>query len=243
MCGRFVQNFAKEDIQKQFPQLLIDINWLEKEGSSSYNVAPGHLVWVLDHSESGEKVVLNRLQWGFSIKTAANAQKMVINMRLDRLLESKNWEKAVVEDRRILIPANGWFEWKRNNGKSQPSLPYYFEPLALSSNTSKEKNLLYLAALVDNHGNFGIVTQTASKDLAEIHDRMPLMLESENEQQIWLQKSAEEAISLIRKKQKTLIPEHKFISTLVSNKVNTVVNNSASLIQEVKAPPTQGSLF
>lgn len=236
MCGRFVQTFAKEDFRQQFPELLIDIAWLEKDGSASYNVAPGHLVWVLDNALNGEKVILNRLQWGFHIISPSQRPKMVINMRLDRLLESKNWEKAINENRRILIPANGWYEWKRDFGKGKNSLPYYFTKAG-------SNNLLFFAGLIDTQGNFGIVTQNASKDISHIHDRMPLILDNQPEQAIWLQKSALDAIKLIQKLSTVTPAEHKYTSVLVSTKVNKVSQNDASLLHEVPLPPTQGSLF
>jgi|GEM_PF-2774150 putative SOS response-associated peptidase YedK len=243
MCGRFVQSFAKEDIQQQFPKLLIDVNWLEKDGSRSFNVAPGHLVWVLDNADSGNKVILNRLQWGFNINTAVKTRKMIINIRLDRLLNSVNWAKAITENRRVLIPANGWYEWKREQGKNQNSLPHYFEKVATSNSTDLGSKLMYFAGLIDTHGNFGIVTQAASEDITHIHDRMPLVLDSENERAIWLQKSSAAAVSLTQKKQQNSAVEHTYNSTLVSTKVNKVANNEASLLHESTPPPTQGSLF
>jgi putative SOS response-associated peptidase YedK len=244
MCGRFVQNFAKEDLLKQFPDLLIDSVWLEKSGSSSFNVAPGDNVWVIDKADTSEKEILCRLQWGFEIMAPNNVPKKVINMRLDRLLESPNWKAAFMNNSRVLVPANGWFEWQKKQGKNQKNLPHYFAKTNRKQQQVNSTNsLLYFAALIDKHGNFGIVTQDASEDIASIHDRMPLILESEIDCLHWISKSTKEALTLLDKKMKTTPAIHIFNPILVSTKVNSVSNNDASLIREVPPPPTQGSLF
>jgi len=69
--------------------------------------------------------------------------------------------------------------------------------------------LIYSTGLLGAHRNFGIVTKAARQDIAYIHNRMPLVLDTKNERTVWLQKSSATAVSFIYNKQKSIASEHR----------------------------------
>jgi len=89
-------------------------------------------------------------------------------------VDEKSSFKQSFRERRCVVPANGFYEWKETaDGK----IPHYIRP--------KNEDLLRFAGLWDlwtdpdtgsSLTSFTIVTTRANETLNEIHDRMPVML-------------------------------------------------------------------
>ena len=113
MCGRFAIFSSKQGVMKLF-------NILNNNFSipKNYNVFPSQSVPVIfkKDRELHSKFIID-MKFGINSKWSKN--KNLINVRSESL-QSKPMFKEPFERRRCLIPANGYFEWKKNKQ------PHYF---------------------------------------------------------------------------------------------------------------------
>lgn len=107
------------------------------------------------------------LSWGL----ASWDGKPLINARVETLAEKKSFRPLL--ERRCLVPATGYFEW-RHDGKRR--LKNRVVPA--------DGGLVSFAGLRDND-RFVIVTCPAAPNIAEINDRMPVILDGAAED-LWL---------------------------------------------------------
>ncbi|MCL7489768.1 MAG: SOS response-associated peptidase [Desulfobulbaceae bacterium] len=167
MCGRFTIT-KPEAIKAEF-NLREEIDYPPR-----YNIAPSQTIPIIKQDDHGYyRPALVR--WGlipFWAKDEKIAYKM-INARAETLAEKPGFREAY-KKRRCLIPADGFFEWQRINGSKQP---YYIR--------LKNKGLFTFAGLWEEwHGADGktiqsatIITTTANRVIAKLHDRMPLIVD------------------------------------------------------------------
>jgi putative SOS response-associated peptidase YedK len=137
----------------------------------SYNVAPTQQVATVLEDEGGRR--LEMLRWGLVPSWADDPEigARMINARSETAPEKPSFRMAF-RGRRCLIPADGFYEWKRENGGKQP---YYFRmqdgrPFAFAGlweSWQKCDGDLRTCA---------ILTTRASSVLQGIHDRMPVIL-------------------------------------------------------------------
>lgn len=155
------------------------------------------------------------------------------NARAETLLEKPSF-RELVSRRHCLVPADGFYEWRKTaSGK----VPYRF--------LLKCEELFTFAGLWDEWADtetgelqrtFTIITTEANELVKPTHDRMPVMLTPEKEA-VWL--GVTKGNNML---QQFLLPfpAKEMKSYAVSALVNSVSNKSASLIKQV---PEQGSLF
>lgn len=139
--------------------------------------------------------------------------------------------KAAMRHRRALVPASGFYEWrKRPDGRKGE--PYWIRP--------RQGGLVAFAALVETYAEPGgseidtgaILTTAANTDLADIHERMPVVIEQKDFQR-WLDCRGHEprdVADLLRPAEPGL-----FEAVPVSDRVNKVANTDPA-IQERGAP-------
>lgn len=138
-----------------------------------YNIAPGQIVPVIVCGPGGERQLVE-MEWGiagqrFGLRSRSNR---LINVRSETAGSKKLFQSAF-RSRRCLVPASGFFEWKKEERKR---LPYYFYP--------SDDTFLGLAAIWEprQNGNspaFAILTCPANPVVAAIHDRMPATVHKE----------------------------------------------------------------
>jgi putative SOS response-associated peptidase YedK len=174
MCGRFtleptVTFYERFQITNRLDSLI-----------PRYNIAPGLMVPVVI-SQSPNRLVLVR--WGLIphwAKDQKTAYKM-INARIETLTRRAAY-RGLLAIHRCLVPASGYYEWKaEERGKS----PYYIHPA--------HGSFVEFAGLYDTWTNaqdeelrtFTIVTRDADDNMAQLHNRMPVVLAQEDEQ-AWL---------------------------------------------------------
>lgn len=190
-----------------------------------YNAAPTHLLPVITNdSQKG----VSFFYWG-SPPVMANKKPLgekIINMKAEMLSEKQVAMKKLKE-RRCIIPADGFFEWKRTGKKT--SIPYRF--------TLKDKNLFAMAGVWeefdDQHGEmfhtFSVITTPANASVSAIGERMPVILQPEYEKR-WLEGDDEQSMMA------QLVP---FAGQLdhysVSSGVNSPDRNDKFIVQP--APP------
>lgn len=150
-----------------------------------YNGAPGQdFVGV---RREGKERVLAELRWGRIPEWAANkpGAKRLINARSETVHEKASFRSAFRE-RRCVIPANGWFEWRPEDGGKQP---YWICP--------ENADVFSLAAIWESGGKsagsidtFVILTTAAAPEIADIHHRQPLILDDDAMEE-WLEPGRE----------------------------------------------------
>lgn len=166
MCGRYALFCQKND--------LIDFFELKTSFTmaSRFNVAPTQMMPVVTNQG------LEFMRWGFVPHWHLKQEKPpsgYINARLEGILEKPSFKDAIKKNR-CLIPASGYFEWKEVKGVKQP----YFVHLENASlfafagvfSDWQDQNGLW-------HKTFAILTTEAVENLSVIHERMPLVIDSE----------------------------------------------------------------
>ena len=164
MCGRFAMTESEEkvmnDFQIQHSEVLLE---------PRYNISPSQGITVIVKQDGIRR--LETRQWGL-IPFWAKAPKPMINARAETASEKPAFKQAF-RKRRCLIPASGFFEWAKEDGKKQP----YFICL-------QDKSPMAFAGLCEEwytpDGKIvktcAILTVEANSFLQFIHHRMPVIL-------------------------------------------------------------------
>ncbi|NOT73837.1 MAG: SOS response-associated peptidase [Cyclobacteriaceae bacterium] len=197
-----------------------------------YNAAPTHLLPVITQ-DSQEGVSF--FYWG-APPSWANKKPLgekIINSRLDLVAEKSVLLKKLRE-KRCLIPADGFYEWKRAGKKT--SIPYRF--------TLKDKDMFAIAGLWEEyddekgemHHTFTVITTEANSFVTPVTDRMPVIVSPEIGK-MWLQSANEDELLSILK---TPTPPLDFYS--VSPSVNFPERNDRLIIMPAPASDQFGNL-
>ena len=171
MCGRFVLKDNIEDLSSCFQIDNVDDLLLE----ARYNIYPGQNVPVII-MEKRKKFVMMR--WGL-VPSWSNDPLIgfqMINARAETLSQKASFKNSF-KKLRCIIPCSGFYEWKKLDKKTK--VPYF---IRLRNGTP-----FALAGLWDrwnkdggNLTTFTIITTTPNNIIEPIHDRMPVILKSEN---------------------------------------------------------------
>ena len=194
MCGRFaIRN--PEPVKRQF-----QIETLEPH----YNICPGtKILTVTDRAQF--------INWGFTPYWAKKPFNL-INARGESLWKKPSFRNSS----RCLIPADGWYEWKQEEGQKIP----YFHYL-------EESNFCFAGIYGGYRGEMGcaIVTLEASVNLQSIHSRMPAILDKTAYDQ-WIKGDEVDVYDLSISEK---IEFHQ-VSTIVNNPSNNVKDCCLPLI-------------
>lgn len=215
MCGRFTANVKKKGLEEEWNLAV------PPEFKPRYNIAPSQLVGAIINQRPAE---LSMLRWGLipSWANDSSAASKMINARVETLHEKPSFQK-LVQQSRCLIPATSWFEWM--HGKNG-------QPFRIGSANIP---LFAFAGLWDvwkkpdgsELSTFTIITTAAAPAISHIHERMPLVL-PKNIQQDWLQNN----ISPFEAAQIAEQLEFEFVP--VSSMVNNTKNDSEELLKEFR---------
>jgi len=173
MCGRYTIVVSIEELMLRY---LSDLP-TNRYHTPRYNVAP--MQQVLAVVNDGEKNRLGELRWGLvpSWATDDKIGSKMINARAETLLEKPSF-RGLVGRKRALVPADGFYEWKQAGGGKQPMRI-----------TMKDGGIFSMAALYDTWvapdgrkiSTCTIITTTPNELMADIHDRMPVIVRPEDE--------------------------------------------------------------
>jgi putative SOS response-associated peptidase YedK len=197
-----------------------------------YNIAPSQTVLAI--ADFGAGVEWSLLTWSL-VPSWSKDGKGFINARSETLDEKASFSESFRE-RRCLIPADGFFEWRRAGRAKQP---FYFQ--------LQSEGPFAFAGVWDRWNRNGesviscaIITTEANELLSPIHDRMPVILQPDA-YEAWLDPNTEPEI-LRRLLQP--FPASQMKSHPVGSGVNHPENDSAEIIVRVDAEPgTTPSLF
>jgi len=234
VCGRYATTRSSVDLAALFEAL-------DETGgvlTPDYNVAPTDPVPVVTAATGGR--VLRVARWGLVPPWARDARIGVrmINARAETAMSSNTFAPSF-RQRRCLIPADGWYEWRTTEGGGKQA---YFltgpHVLAFAGLWSVSAAGLVTCA---------IVTAAAIGHLASVHDRMPLIITPDRWAR-WLTAPADPATLLA-------VPSLSFLDSLevrpVSPAVGDVRNDGPALTARVSvtaapgndAQPTDPTLF
>ena len=238
MCGRFVGAFSAEVLMDEMSEALsaahMTIAFVDDGPlfAPNYNTAPTHTVPILRHEES--LVVIDPMQWGLvpSWSKDPSVGSKMINARSETITEKPSFRQSV-PGRRCIIPMSGFYEWDRSDPKRK--VPYFV--------TREDGGLMLVAGIwtpspaLEGRHTFSLITRESVDDLSHIHSRSPVELHAEDALE-WMCNP----VPPLELFAPDLQP--RFVARKVSTMVNSVRNNSASLLEEfeevieVKDPDT-----
>lgn len=167
MCGRFVADIPTEVLKQLFS--LMEAPQLEPR----YNVTPGQPVAVIRNQADHNRIDL--LKWGLvpGWSKEPGIGSHLINAGCETVYEKPAFRHAI-KYRRCIIPASGFYEWEQSGEHRKQ--PWFFR--------MADQSPMCLAGLWESwkapDGNeletFAIMTTTANKLVAPVHDRMPVIL-------------------------------------------------------------------
>jgi putative SOS response-associated peptidase YedK len=246
MCGRFVAAAS--------PTLLAERFHVDEQratdGDADYNVAPRADILVVRDRRDTDPVtrVLSRLRWGL-VPTWAEDPAMgdrMINARAETVMSKPAYRRSFAK-RRCIIPADGFYEWRRlpaepgsSTGRKEPTFIRRRdrEPLAFAGLWSVWKVPEQLAGTLGGDDGWlrscAIVTTRANQLLTPIHDRMPVVLPEAAWDQ-WLDPRPDPTAEELDALAGLLVPapDDWFEAYAVSPRVNQVVDHDSDLVLPV----------
>ncbi|MEY2421317.1 MAG: hypothetical protein QOI95_1384 [Acidimicrobiaceae bacterium] len=239
MCGRFVSSSPPDELAKYFDVEAV----AESVFEPNYNVAPSLDVYVV--VKTGGVRRLDSFHWGlvpFWAKDPSTGNKM-INARAESVATNNAYKRAFTK-RRCLIPADGFYEWKKVPGQKAKQ-PYFIhradgEPMAFAGLWEIWRPTEDVDRTTDPLRSCTIITGQPNEKIAPIHDRMPVMLPPSAWDE-WLDPENADLETL----GKLLVPAPASLLELhpVSRAVSNVRENGARLIEPVPADAEQDQLL
>ncbi|MDC0434419.1 SOS response-associated peptidase [bacterium] len=224
MCGRV--NVADNEGIRVLLESMGMVTWSARD--PRFNVAPTQTLDVVQ--PDGEQLSLAPMHWGFSLPMRGKSGKMIVknvqNTRSDKVWSSALWKRHIAEHR-VLVPVNGFYEWKRSNRKMVAA--FYISPA--SSHAMFFAGIYRPAKEASAKSEVSIITTEANVSMSEVHDRMPVILSSENQVMAWLQDADQLSLDeLMQPAEENFL---KFVK--VSDYVNKASNEGPECIEPVAA--------
>jgi putative SOS response-associated peptidase YedK len=229
MCGRYTLTASPAAIQQAF-----GLDDVPAPYAPRYNIAPTQPVPVITNDNPR---ALTWVTWGLVPSWSKDVSKaaQLINARAETLEEKPSFRTAF-KHRRCLVPADGFYEW-RKDGKSKAPQYIHF----------RDRRVFALAGLwerwVSPHGDevlsCTIITTEPNALIQPMHHRMAVILQPED-YATWLDKRTDLAAA------KALLRPYPDDDSLTYHEVSPLVNNArydAPEMIEPVVPPQQTSLF
>ena len=170
MCGRYTLQQAEKALNRVIPIDEWIRIWVGEWIHHRFNVSPTQKMPVVTASDG--RRTPHQMRWGF-VPFYARAQpkpQALINARSETILVKTPFKRAA-HKQRCLVPADGFFEWKRDGDRRQP---YYFtlrdeEPFAFAS--------LFEPATDTLPAGYLLLTTRPNCLMEPVHDRMPVILQ------------------------------------------------------------------
>jgi putative SOS response-associated peptidase YedK len=207
MCGRYAITKAAKKTKN------IVQNNEGVDDTDNFNAHPTQLLPVI--KKDNDSLTLTNYHWGLVPKWSEKMQdfRPLNNARLETLMEKRTFS-GLVAKQRCVVPADGYYEWRKNDeGKK---FPYFIK--------REHNETLFFTGLYQKNNNieFSVITTAAQGELTNIHQRMPVILKEE-EIQNYL--NTPDPMVFLNSHQN---PELVFYE--VSRDVNNPSNNNAGLL-------------
>lgn len=182
MCGRFSLIASPEDLSDFFAVLELE------KFPERYNIAPTQPIMVIvDGPVAGDGSNLPQrrallVRWGFTPTWVKDPKDfpLLINARSETAIGKASF-KAAMRHRRVLIPASGFYEWKRPpKGSKEKSQAYWVRP--------RGQKIVAFAGLMETWSSSdgsevdtaAVLTTAANNTLSPVHHRMPVVIKQED---------------------------------------------------------------
>jgi putative SOS response-associated peptidase YedK len=233
MCGRYRLSRRKQIIEEYFDSAPREEDW-----NPRYNVAPTQPVPVIWQHPKEPVRILSLMKWGLipSWSKDSSVAATMINARSETAATKPAFCDAL-KSRRCLIPADGFYEWKREGKAKQP---FCFEV--------NQGQLFAFAGLWDRWkdptGNWietcSILTTTSNAVTSAVHDRMPVILDPDT-YDLWLDPGMRD-MRAVSDMMKPYDPRAMRCFP-VTRRINHVVNDDEECSAPVELEQTQSRLF
>ncbi len=228
MCARIDQNQTPR-------QYALASSWALELGHSQappqFNVCPG--TWRPVMHKLGGQARIDDMFWGYRPGWAAGKLPVAANARLEKS-DGSYWG-ALFRRGRVIIPADGWYEW---TGAAKAKQPWHIHdkqhaPIFLAGVAAPGALSAHQAEHPEEFG-FVIVTYGAEGSLVDLHSRRPLVFDAQAAA-LWLDLDlpVDQALHLAHS---ASLPTEAFAFHQVDRAVGTVSEQGAHLAQPVFAP-------
>ncbi len=218
MCGRYSFTTSKEKLIKQFGNIEVGENL-----RLNFNVAPTQRSYVITDAEPHR---LNYYIWGL-LPYWSRDDKItgrLINARMEGI-ESKPSFRVPLRRRRCWVLADSFYEWRREGSEK---IPYRIH--------APDEGILVMAGIWDQWKrdgkeihSYSIITCPPNREMAQLHNRMPVILTQPEQREAWLAENELDDILPILHTP----PDGCLTYYRVSQEVNSVANNGPELHQAV----------
>jgi putative SOS response-associated peptidase YedK len=215
MCGRYTLRLTPVQLAEIFDALRSP----ELSFPLRFNVAPTQVMPIVRLDSEGVRR-LDPLRWGLVPHWAKDTKTSFFNARAETIAEKPSFKKAF-QTRRCLVPADGFYEWKKRLEGKQP----YFIRL-------KDERPFAFAGLWESWSDpagksietFTIITTEANELMRPLHDRMPVIIQDHDR---WL-----------------ATPDPKLLrpfpaDQMTAYRVNPIVNNARNDVPDCVQPLDQ----
>jgi putative SOS response-associated peptidase YedK len=163
MCGRFQLTTNPQELLDAFDVIVNEVT----EWTPRYNIAPTLTIPIVRVRDSAR--VLSGAHWGLVPHWARDAKTAfrTINARAETVAQLNTF-RTPVRRSRCIVPADGWYEWRSENGVKQP-YHFHVDGIAAFAGIWTWNAALELLST-------SIITTDANATAAEIHNRMPVVL-------------------------------------------------------------------
>ena len=213
MCGRYQLSVPIDELVDLFSTKT------ELEFTPRFNIAPSQEVPVI--RGWGQCRTIDRIKWGLIVPWADSPKSTVplINARSETVHEKPSFRSSF-RHQRCLIPASGFYEWKKQGSENIPYMikvtgQKVYAMAGIWSRWSRGKESI---------DTFSILTTSAGPSIRHIHERMPVILHPDHHS-TWLDPSStdEMLLDLCRP-----VPDEFIEMKKVCDRVNSVKNDDLS---------------
>jgi len=186
MCGRYAF-YEHQELSERLTNVALDTSFFD-QFRPTWNAAPSQTLPVI--VEDASSATVREMRWGLIPKWTKPGQSpkvTPINARSETL-DEKPMFRSLIKQRRCIVPANGFYEWRGTKGDKRP---YFIHPT--------DGQLMLFAGLYDEARginddlleSYSIITTNANGPMSRLHDRMPVILDADDVSE-WLDRDLTE---------------------------------------------------
>jgi putative SOS response-associated peptidase YedK len=223
MCGRYRRTTREEELARRWSIPIPE----QRDLPISWNVAPTAEVLAIRLKRDTKAQSFDWLRWGLIPYWSKDKRiaYSTINARAETIDKTPAFRQAF-QKRRCLIPADGFYEWRKTR---PPKVPFH---IALKDESPFCFAGVWEAWKDPSTGEWlrscSIITTEANELVAQIHDRMPVILR-EKDFAIWLGEISETDLKFLLRP----YPPEEMQMWEISLRVNSAVNNDPAIIDPV----------
>ncbi len=249
MCGRYTLSKPGEALEALGVPIEALASIEEELCTPRYNIAPTQPILAVRRRESEGELRVAALRWGLIPGWSKRPpERALINARLETVAEKPSFRHAL-ERRRCVVPADGFYEWERQQGRRRPGKPprwFHLEdcaPFAFAGLWERWIDLRSAHGMTSQSlESCCFLTRPGEGAVAEIHDRMPVILAGDT-LDAWLDPGLSDGEALVDMLEGA--PRPRLEGHIVSPQVNHIESDQPSNLAPWEPPvePENLSLF